>query len=215
MKSLIIALSLACAAPAPAQNLRIVNAASLSATSIAPGSTITVFGRNLAGGVAYTADTQNPPVNLGGGTMSIGGVAAALFYVSPTQINAVVDPKTPSGMQTLTVMSPSGTQTGSVTIDPNAPAGLFSLFGSGTRDGAVLNAITFLLGDFSTRTANSPTYLALFATGLNLSVTPVVTIGGVPVQVVFFGAAPCCDGLDQINIMLPDSLAARGVCRSW
>ena len=55
----------------------------------------------------------------------------------------------------------------------------------------------------------------MFATGLNLSVTPVVTIGGVPVPVVFFGAAPCCDGLDQINIMLPDSLAARGVCRSW
>jgi uncharacterized protein (TIGR03437 family) len=203
-------LTLACASLAPAQNLRIVNAASLSATSIAPGSITTVFGTNLAGGVAYATNTQNPPVSLGGVTVSIGGVAAALFYVSSTQINAVVDPKTPSGMQTLTVMSSSGTQTGSVTIDPNAPPGLFSLFGTGTRDGAILNAITFLLGDFSTRTANSPTYLALFATGLNLSVTPVVTIGGVPVQVVFFGAAPCCDGLDQINILLPASLAGAG-----
>jgi hypothetical protein len=46
--------------------------------------------------------------------------------------------------------------------------------------------------------------------GLNLSVAPVVKIGGVPVQLVFFGAAPCCDGLDQINIMLPDSLAGAG-----
>ena len=210
MKSLAIVLTLACAALAPAQNLRIVNAASLSATSIAPGSITTVFGTNLAGGVAYATNTQNPPVSLGGVTVSIGGVAAALFYVSPTQINAVVDPRTPSGTQTLTVVSGSATQTGSVAIDPNAPPGLFSLFGTGTRDGAILNAITFLLGDFSARTANSPTYLALFATGLNLSVTPVVTIGGVSVQVVFFGAAPCCDGLDQINILLPDSLAGAG-----
>jgi uncharacterized protein (TIGR03437 family) len=210
MKSLAIVLALACAALASAQNLRTVNAASLLATSIAPGSITTVFGTNLAGGVTYATNTQDPPVSLGGVTVSIGGVAAALFYVSSTQINAVVDPKTPSGVQTLTVTSPSGTQTGSVTIDPNAPPGLFSLFATGTRDGAILNAITFLLGDFSTRTANSPTYLALFATGLNLSVTPVVTIGGVPVQVVFFGAAPCCDGLDQINILLPDSLAGAG-----
>lgn len=61
-------------------------------------------------------------------------------------------------------------------------------------------------------TANSPTYLALFATGLNLSPPPVVAFGGVPVKVVFFGAAPCCDGLDQINIALPDSLAWRRTC---
>jgi uncharacterized protein (TIGR03437 family) len=210
MKSLAIVLTLACAALAPAQNLRIVNAASLSATSFAPGSIITVFGTHLAGGIAYATDTRNPPTTLGGVTVSIGGVVAALFYVSPTQINVVVDLKTPSGQQTLTVMSSSGTQTGSVTIDPRAPPGLFSLFGTGTRDGAILNAITFLLGDFSTRTANSSTYLALFATGLNLSVPPVVTIGGVPVPVVFFGAAPCCDGLDQINILLPDSLAGAG-----
>ena len=157
MKSFVIVFTLVCATLAPAQNLRVVNAASLSATSVAPGSIITVFGMSLANGVASAADAQNPPVNLGGVTVSIGGAVGALFYVSPTQINAVVDPKTPTGTQTLTVMSPSGTQTGSVTIDPNAPPGLFSLFDTGTRDGAILNGITFLLGDFSTRTANSQT----------------------------------------------------------
>jgi len=210
MKTLVITLTLACASLAQAQNLRIVNAASLASSSFAPGGIITVFGTKLTTGVAFAADVQKPPVNLGGVGVSIGGITASLFYVSPTQINAVIDPKTPTGVQTLVVTSPSGTQSGSVTIDANAPPGLFSLFGTGTRDGAILNAVTFLLGDFSTHTANSPTYLALFATGLNLSVPPVVTIGGVPVQVTFFGAAPCCDGLDQINIALPDSLAGAG-----
>jgi len=210
MKPLVIALTMVCASLAPAQNLRVVNAASLSSGSVAPGTIITVFGTKLTTGVTYTTDVQKPPVNLGGVTVSIGGVAAALFYVSPTQINAVVDPKTPTGTEAVVVTSSTGTQTGSMTISTSAPLGLFSLLGTGTRDGAILNAVTFLLGDFSTRTANSPTFLALFATGLDLSATPKVTIGGVPVQVVFSGAAPCCDGLDQINVMLPDSLAGAG-----
>jgi uncharacterized protein (TIGR03437 family) len=210
MYRFVITLTLACASLAQAQNLRIVNAASLSAGAVSPGTIITIFGTKLTTGVTYATDVQKPPVNLGGVTVSIGGTAAALFFVSPTQINAVVGAATPTGTQTVTVNSGSSTQTGNVTISTNTATGLFSLFGTGTRDGAILNAVTFLLGDFSTRTANSPTFLALFATGLNLSGTPTVTIGGVPVTVVFSGAAPCCLGLDQINVQLPDSLAGAG-----
>ncbi len=191
------------------QELRIVNAASLSAVTVAPGSIISIFGTKLTTGVASAADVQHPPASLGGVTVTIAGAPAALFYVSPTQINAVVNAATPAGRDTVTIASAVGTQTGSVTVGADAPPGLFSLSGSGTRDGAILNAITFLLGDFSTRTANSPTYLALFATGLT-SNTPAVTIGGVPVTVTFAGPTPCCAGLQQINVMLPDSLAGAG-----
>jgi uncharacterized protein (TIGR03437 family) len=192
------------------QNLRIVNAASLSAVSISPGSIVSIFGTQLTHGVAFATNVQTPATSLDGVTVTIGGTAAALFYVSPTQINAVVNPNTPSGTDNVVVTSSAGTLTGTATLDPNAPPGLFALFGTGTREGAILNAITFLLGGFSTRTANSPTFLALFATGLNPSVAPTVTIGGVPVTVTFFGAAPCCSGLQQINLMLPDSLAGAG-----
>src|SRR5215472_15300353 len=185
-----------------AQNLKIMNAASLSTVSIAPGSIATIKGDNLTTEVAFATDAAHPPTTLGGVSVTIGGTAAALFYVGPHQINLLVDPATPKGSEAVVVTSGTGTQNGTVTIDPNSPPGLFSLFGTGTRDGAILNAITFLLGDFSTRTANSSTFLALFATGLNPSVTPTVTIGGVPVTVTFFGAAPCCSGLQQINVML-------------
>jgi len=142
--------------------------------------------------------------------VTIGGSAASLFYVSPTQINAVINPATPPGTQAVVVASGTGTQTTSVTISTNAPPGLFSLFGTGTRDGAILNAITFQPGAFGATTASSSTFLALYATGLNTSVAPVVTFGGVPAQVTFYGAAPCCDGLQQINVMLPASLAGAG-----
>src|SRR5581483_9748954 len=193
-----------------AQNLKIVNAASLSAVSIAPGSIATIKGDNLTTGVSFATDALHPPTTLGGVTVTIGGTAAALFYVSPTQINLFVDPATPVGAEAVVVTSGIGTQNGTVTVAANAPPGLFSLFGTGTRDGAILNAITFALGDFSTHTATSQTYLALFATGLPASPAPTVTIGGVPVTVVFSGPTACCEGLEQVNVQLPDSLAGAG-----
>jgi uncharacterized protein (TIGR03437 family) len=193
-----------------AQNLRVVNAASLSSVSVAPGSIITIFGTNLTNGIAVANNVQSPPTSLGGVTVTIGGTSAALFYVSPTQINAVVDPKTPTGSDAVSVVSSTGTQTGTVTVSTTAPPGLFSLLGTGTRDGAIVNAILGGLMNFSTQTSNHSTFLALFATGMNTSATPAVSIGGVPVQVTFAGASPCCDGLQQINVMLPDSLAGAG-----
>ena len=194
-----------------AQNLRVVNAASQSPVSVAPGSIVTIFGTQFTTGIAVANNVKSPPTSLGGVTVTIGGASAALFYVSPTQINAVVDPKTPAGSnQAVSVVSSTGMQTGTVTVSTTAPPGLFSLFGTGTRDGAIVNAILGGTLNFSTQTANQSTFLELFATGMNTSTTPTVTIGGVPVQVTFAGASPCCDGLQQINVVLPVSLAGAG-----
>jgi uncharacterized protein (TIGR03437 family) len=191
-----------------AQQLRIVNAASLTSGSVAPGSIISIFGTKLATGVEAVTDPSKPPTTLGGVTVSVGGAAASLFYVSPTQINAVLSSTTPTGSEPVVVTSSGATQNGTVTVSSDAPPGLFSLYGTGTRDGAILNALTFLLGDFSIRTGDSPTYLAVYATGLTAK--PTVTIGGVPATVSFWGPAPCCTGLQQINVLLPDTLAGAG-----
>ena len=193
------------------QSLRVVNAASLvSNTSLAPGSIITIFGVNLAKGTASVSNPAKPPDSFGGVTVTAGGVIAPLFYVSPTQINAVLSGSTPLGSQTLTVTSSTGTFSTSITVDKAAPPGIFSLFGTGTRDGAIINAITFKLGAFSTTTASATTFLSIFATGLDLSTPPTVTIGGVSATVQFAGAAPCCLGLQQINVMVPSSVAGAG-----
>lgn len=209
-KSIFVTAIISLCLGAHAQGLRIVNAASLSAVSLAPGSIATIFGTNLAAGVAVTDNVVTPPVTLGGVSVTIGGSAASLFYVSPTQINLVINPATPVGTETVTIISPKGTQTLSAVLSLNAPPGLFSLSGSGTRDGAILNAVTFLLGAFGVSSPTTPTYLALYATGLNPSAKPSVTIGGVDVQVTAFSAAPCCDGLQQINVLVPASLAGAG-----
>src|ERR1044071_9968212 len=91
-----------------AQSLRIVNAASLSSVSLSPGSIFTVLGNNLTNTTVTTSNAQTPPTSLGGTTVTIGGAAASLFYVSPTQINGVVAQSTPAGTQTVVVTSPTG-----------------------------------------------------------------------------------------------------------
>jgi uncharacterized protein (TIGR03437 family) len=192
------------------QSVTLINAASLSAVTLAPGSIATLKGTHLTTKQHTFPDSQHPPTTLEGVSVTIGGQSAGLFSVSPSQINLLIDPGTPTGTQPVVVTSTTGTQTGTVTINRDSPPGLFSLSGTGTRDGAILNAVTLKRGDFSTQTGDLPTYLALFATGLNTSVAPTVTVGGVPVAVVFAGPAPCCDGLEQVNVRIPDSLAGAG-----
>jgi len=78
----VVALFFVLSSTALAQNLKVVNAASLTVVPIAPGSIFTIFGTNLTSGVAFANNVQSPPANLGGVTVSIGGSPASLFYVS-------------------------------------------------------------------------------------------------------------------------------------
>lgn len=56
---------------------------------VAAGSIIAIFGNHLSAGTAG-AEGFPLPTKLGGTSVSIGGVDAVLFYVSPAQINAMV-----------------------------------------------------------------------------------------------------------------------------
>lgn len=188
-----------------------MNAASYTAEgSLAPGAIISVFGSNLANTTASAPDPSKPPTSLGGVTLTISGVPSPLFFVSPTQINAQIDERVPPGNAAVVLTSPTGTFTTNIAVQGSAAPGIFSLTGSGVRDGAVLNALTFRPGPFSVTTDGSPTYLAIFVTGLDLSAAPVVTIGGMPATVQFYGNAPGFPGLQQINVQVPAALAGAG-----
>src|SRR5690242_19637516 len=99
---------------------------------VAPGSVVAVLGTQLTKGVESADNIVTPPTTLAGVTVSIGGLPVALFYVSPTQINGVVDPNTPPGDQPVVVTSASGKQTGTITVSNTAAPGLFALNGVGT-----------------------------------------------------------------------------------
>lgn len=191
---------------------KVVNGASFAAeTGIGPGSIISVFGTNLTNTTASAADATRIPATLGGVTLTVGGESAGLFYVSPTQINALLSARTRTGSVPLVLTSPTGTFTKNITVSRTAAPGIFTFPGSGARGGAILNAVTFAPGPFVVSENEKPTYLAIFVTGLDPSGTPpVVTAGGMPLKVTFFGPAPCCPGLQQINAELNDALDGAG-----
>jgi hypothetical protein len=113
------------------------------------------------------------------------------------------------GVANVVVGNGSQTITGSMTIGQSGP-GIFAMNGMGFGDGAMLNGTIWSVGPFSTTTNGQPTPVSVFMTGLDLSTMPTVSIGGIPVDVTFFGNAPGYVGLQQINFMLPAAVAGVG-----
>jgi uncharacterized protein (TIGR03437 family) len=148
-------------------------------------------------------------------TVSTSGTPLSLYYVSVTQINAVL-PDTASRFTQLTVQNSSGENTINIYVEAAAPA-IFTQDSSGSGPASALKS-----SDQSLVTAANPLQagdtVELYATGLGLTTPmngldyavqqPTVTVGGVACPVVFAGAAPGFIGLDQINCTIPAGLTS-------
>ena len=193
----------------------IVNGASFHPTG-APGAIMTILGTNFSDAVYDGSATYPLPTVLGRTSVSVDGIQAPLYYVSPTQINFEM----PSAVLT------SG---GNVVVSNGAPGFRVSpsdkaalsivdpgVFVTPDRRAAALN------GDL---TPHTPGYLILYLTGQG-PVTPavadgtaapaqplsiinspvVVTIGSKNAVVTYQGLAPGFAGLAQINVIVPAGL---------
>ncbi len=209
----------------------IVSAATWSTATIAPGELAVAFGQNLA---ASTPDEIfGPfPTLYYGNTVSIVDSAnktwaAPMAFVSPDQVTFQVPAGVASGSATVNVTSALGTQTvGNVQVGSVAPA-IFTLNGSqlaaaGTTTVAANGAQTYG-GTYVTTTgaelaaspislANGQVYLVLFATGMDAATVAntTVTINGVNATVLFAGSQGLYTGLDQVNVLIPATLAGKG-----
>jgi uncharacterized protein (TIGR03437 family) len=202
-------------------------------TLMAPGSLVSLYGSNLASGVAQASGTTLPQI-LGGISVQVTGSdsverAAGLFYVSAGQVNLMLPPETPAGMVTLVVAGPS-TLTGAATA-VNVSPGLFSMNANGTGVAAA-TAVRVTSGSAGAQTpvtvftcqatcAGVPimvtggdnVFITLYATGVRNrsgAVNVTVQAGGMTLPVLYAGAQPQFAGLDQVNFLLPPSLAGRG-----
>ncbi len=159
--------------------------------------------------------------------------AAGLFWVSPGQVNYLVPQTIANGAATVTILrNGQPVAQGPATINNVAP-GLFTANASGSGVAAAVilrvrngvgtyeNVAQFnaqaqrfdpLQIDLGPQT--DQVYLILFGTGFrNLPMQSAATanIGGTASTVVFAGAQGMLLGLDQANILLPRSLAGRGL----
>jgi uncharacterized protein (TIGR03437 family) len=186
---------------------------------VAPGSLATIFGTNLASGTA-SAPALPLPTTLGGTTVTVGGVAAHLLYVSTGQINFQVPSAAASGNVAVVVTGPGGASASfSFTVTSSAPA----IYQYGTNRAVAQNGST-LNGDSAP--AASGSVITVYLTGIGAVNNPVAdgaatpvsplsaatatssaTIGGAAATVEFLGLTPDFAGLAQANIQVP-ALAA-------
>ncbi len=212
--------------------LSVVSAAS-GAAVVAPNSLASAFGTKLASG-AIAANGLPLPTLLGGVSVTVTDSAgdsrlAGLLFVSPQQINFLVPPGTPAGSVTVTVAAGSDVVArGTVPVQAVAPA-LFAV--PGTRIAAAIGvrriapngpATSFPVFQCNSAGAqcapvpidlgvDTPVYLELYGTGIRGGSTAIVTIGGVPVQLLYAGAQPQFPGLDQVNVSVPLTLRGAGL----
>ena len=183
--------------------------------AVAPGSLVTIFGSGLASSTATVTVTDSAGVQQ----------QAATVYVSAAQINAVLPASLATGAATFSVL-PAGT-TGTFNVVPVAP-GIFSTAETLTvhADGTMANGIASLCSGASAcvptpivvSTPGDTVYLLLFGTGLrnrsSLANTS-VSIGMQTVVPSYAGAQGGFAGLDQVNLIIPRSLAGAGVCECF
>jgi uncharacterized protein (TIGR03437 family) len=215
----------------------LVSGASFAFTYPAPGSIVSIFGKKLGGAYSVATDLLKLPGALSGVTATItptGGSALpiGLYFVSTTQVNAVLPLDVPSGPAVLAVTDNGNVvaQT-NLTISAVAPA----VFTAGENgQGAPAAVVVHTIGgkqtvDFAFQcgsTASSCTTmpisvnasgdqvtLELFGTGIRNRTSlsnAAATVGTVTVPVSYAGSQSQFAGFDQVNVTLPASLAGSG-----
>lgn len=205
--------------------LGIINAASLAPPldAVSPGQYIAIYGSGLAAAAAPSAAPPFPTA-LGGVTVTIGGIAAPLYYVGPGQINCVV-PYGVTGATVDIVVKNGSVASNTVTVAlANTAPGIFTQDGGGTHDGAITHL------DYTLVNAASPAKkgetVSMYLTGLGALTTPVndgygatavdfaktqlqVLVDGIPATIQYSGLSSL-PGLYQINFQIPSTLAFSG-----
>jgi uncharacterized protein (TIGR03437 family) len=209
--------------------------------AIAPGSWIEIYGNDLTASAALQWSGSNftngvGPTQLGDVTVSIGGKAAFIDYISPSQVNALVPSNAPVGPVEITVTNSVGASANfPIYVDQTQPGFLApsSFMISGKQYVAALftDGQTFALPQSAipgvpSHPANVGDTLIIYGVGFG-PVTGGFTAGTIvtaqnattaPVQIFFnnttvtpsySGLAPSFTGLYQFNVVVP-SVGANG-----
>ncbi|HTB20659.1 MAG TPA: kelch repeat-containing protein [Bryobacteraceae bacterium] len=210
-------------------------------TSVSPGSWIEIYGSNLAsdtrswGGSDFSG--VQAPTTLDGTSVTIGGQAAFVDFISPGQVDAQVPSNVETGLQQITIQTSIGTSTPfNVTVNSVEPGLLappmFSVSGI-QYAAAVLPDGAYALpagaiGGVPSHPAKPGDTVTLYGVGFG-PVTPdtpagqiveqsnklansfQISFAGMPASLAYFGLAPSLVGLYQFDALLPNVGSSNAV----
>jgi uncharacterized protein (TIGR03437 family) len=203
-------------------------------TSVSPGSWIEIYGSNLASDTRSWAGSDfsgvNAPTSLDGTSVTIGGQAAFIDYISPGQVNALVPSNVGTGNQPITVKTAVGTSPPvNITVNAMQPGLLappsFSINGRQYAVALFTDGVTYVLptgaiSGINSRPAKAGDTIVLYGVGFGPVIpnTPAgqlvqqdntlassfqIFVGGLPATALYSGLAPSYTGLYQFNIVVP------------
>jgi uncharacterized protein (TIGR03437 family) len=213
----------------------IVNSASFQPGPAAPQEWVTAFGSGFASQTILAPPGQPFPATLGDTTISItdskGVVSAApLYYVSTSQASFLIPSGVAAGNASVKVARSGATVlTGNLVIASVSP-GLYSANGNGAGVAAALAANYPASGAATPMTVfacqsgvalsclssplsvSSPgnVYVSLYGTGIRGAKAVQAYAAGSAATVQYAGAQGQDQGLDQVNVLIPASLAGAG-----
>jgi uncharacterized protein (TIGR03437 family) len=197
-------------------------------TPVTAGSLVSIYGTNLAAGLA-TADSIPLSTSLNGVSVTFNGVPAPLLFVSTGQINAqlpwdVLSSGTAGSANVVVTRNGTASAAQSLQVGPFSP-GIFAINNIAVAinpDGSIAAPAGAIPG-IPTKPAKvgDPGGLVILCTGLGAvdstpsngaasldklrtaTTTPTVLVGNKPATVVFAGLSPQFVGVNQINVGLP------------
>ena len=179
------------------------NAASY-ANAYAPGMAMAVFGANLA--PSPLADSYLPMLlNMEGVSVTVNGVSAPFYYVSPTQLNIQIPYETTLGDAVVGINNNGQVTSFTIPISVAAPGIYAALDGSGMlvpessgQQGKVV--IAYITGE-GNLSPSAPTGAPGFFSPPGLPVS--VTVAGLTAGIGFVGAAWWAAGTTEIDFTVP------------
>jgi len=195
---------------------------------VAPGTVVQIYGSALATMTGSGSLVNGQLVTtLNGVSVSIGGIAAPLYYVSGGQINAQLPTELQAGQQYEALVNVNGFYSNPVTITTTAAQPGLASFSDGTviAQDTTYNLIT------TDNPAHAGEVIILYATGMgptnpavatgavapgppqlaNVTVAPQVSIGNANAKLLFAGLSPGSVGLYQMDVQIPAGVASGSV----
>ena len=192
-----------------------VSAASGERGPLAAGSLATAYAEFAAMLATFTASAMdtNWPLTLGGATVTVtdstgASLPAQISYASATQVNYRVPVSAAAGIGKVTITAGGASVSGTVNIVPVYP-GIFKQTADGLAAAQIYNGSYQTVTAAPVSVANGATYLILYGTGIGTAAAT-ATMNGVNAAVQYSGPEGVYPGLDQLNILIPASLAGAG-----